>query len=204
GREAEYPIARRYVGDPVADLVDDAGHLAPGCLGEVAAHHSAAHLPVDRVDGRRADRNADLAGPRMWIGQIDYLEHLGSAEAAELDRFHCLTPVVIQVYLTIEGSGVRSGRRCSKTTHDKIEACGLPTSTESRWANSFASSTWRGAWIPTSCRSASTTATRRGRTPSSTRWSLPYRRASRGRCPADACRASRSCPWSSCCSWRSR
>ncbi len=52
-RRTEHLIADADIGDAVAELVDDAGHLEAGTARQIAAHHALPKLPVGWVDDVR-------------------------------------------------------------------------------------------------------------------------------------------------------
>src|SRR5262249_8669093 len=79
----EHAVAGGRVRDAVADLVDDPGRLVAHGLRELAVHEPLALLPVARVDAGRAYRDANLAGSRMRIREVNDLEDLRAPEAAE-------------------------------------------------------------------------------------------------------------------------
>ena len=88
----EDPLADGHVGDALADLVDDAGHVPARQLGQVVAevHLAAAQGNVGGADADRAHDDPDLAGSRVRVGQIHDLEDLGSAEPVEPSCLHDL------------------------------------------------------------------------------------------------------------------
>ena len=88
GGEAEDSIVDGYVHNAFAELVDDACRLVAQGLRQLSIHQALALLPVARVDAGRADRNPDLAGARMRIGEIHDLKHLRTPELAETGCLH--------------------------------------------------------------------------------------------------------------------
>src|SRR5271165_2254528 len=88
GGQAEHAIADGHVRNALAEFVDDARSLVAHGLRELPVHQALALLPVARVDTGRADRDPDLAGTRMRIGEIHDLQDLRPTEPAEPDCHH--------------------------------------------------------------------------------------------------------------------
>jgi hypothetical protein len=91
-REPEHLVPERHDTDTVADLVNHSSDVTARDAGQRERHHllecAAAQFAVDRIDGRRAYRDPDLAGTGVRLIDIDDTQYRRVAVLGELDRLH--------------------------------------------------------------------------------------------------------------------
>jgi hypothetical protein len=88
--DAENAVPDGDVGHPFPYLVDHARDVAAGRLRELRAerHRARTQFPVGPADAGRADRDPDLAGTGMRVGQVYDPQDLGASVLVELCCFH--------------------------------------------------------------------------------------------------------------------
>ena len=90
----DHPLAEREPAiGPGSERVDHAGGVHAGDVRrllavEALARAAAARHEIGGVHRDSVHANSDFTGPRLRLGQLDHLQHLGTAETIHADGFH--------------------------------------------------------------------------------------------------------------------